>query len=86
MSTIKASRNGEIREFDLEFWKNMPDDKYGWKAAAEVPQEVKELAETKTELTSGEEVVLKAAAEVPQEVKVDEVKTTKGNKNAEAKK
>ena len=43
MSTIRANRNGESREFSKSVWDNMPDDKYGWQQAAEVPEEVLNL-------------------------------------------
>ena len=41
MSQIKASRNGITRQFDVDYWNSLPADKYGWVAAAEVPEEVK---------------------------------------------
>lgn len=45
MSKITVSKNGETREFSTEMWNALPPNKYGWVAAAEVPEEVKALQE-----------------------------------------
>ena len=43
MSAIKVSRNGESREFSKEVWDKMPEGKYGWAPAPEVPDAVKKI-------------------------------------------
>jgi hypothetical protein len=52
MSTIKATRNGSTREFDLEIWKQLPENKYGWKAVADEPREVKKLKDAASDNTA----------------------------------
>ena len=45
MPQIKAIRQGETRYFDVNVWKKLPANKYGWKLVAEVPEEVKAMKE-----------------------------------------
>lgn len=41
--TIKVRRGTVTREFEMDAWKQLPEDKYGWKPVAEAPPEVKNL-------------------------------------------
>lgn len=49
--TIKAIRDGEKKEFDLDTWKMLPENKYGWKVAAEEPEEVTAIKKSHPETT-----------------------------------
>lgn len=80
MSTVRAQKNGEVREFDSEFWENMPADKYGWAPSAEEPEILHQQPQGPGPEYKPEEKDLKPSPEPvknPEPAKAEEVKENK---------
>lgn len=65
MAKIKATRNGDVREFEEVIWNNMPEGKYGWAKTAETPEAVKKILENRGQPASGQVITPQEPANPP---------------------